>query len=286
MPASNHRLSLDQILIVLLLLVVLVVTAYPFLYILFVSVMPYANYMSEPFHLLPSGFTLDYYYRILATPALLHGFQISVLKTLVGTTLNVLATLMAAWTLSRAHLPFRRSLILFFAVPLFFSGGIIPFFLVVHALGLLDTFWALILPGLVSPFLVFLAMAYLRDYPQEVVEAALVDGAGQFSIFWRIVVPTAQPIIATLAMLYGLGHWNDYFWPSILVQEDLYPATVVLRNGLSGQLQLQQLGVNVTLAPQSVFAAMAVLLIVPPLILYPFLQRYVVRGILIGSIKG
>ncbi|ACZ42895.1 binding-protein-dependent transport systems inner membrane component [Thermobaculum terrenum ATCC BAA-798] len=286
MLAITRRISLDQILIILMLLLLLVVTAYPFLYILFISVMPYTNYMSQPFHLLPSGFTLDYYRIILATPALLHGFQISVLKTVVGTLLNVLVTMMAAWTLSRAHLPFRRSLIIFFAIPLFFGGGIIPFFLVVHALGLLDTFWALILPGLVSPFLVFLAMAYLREYPQEVVEAALVDGAGQFTVFWRIVMPTSQPIIATLAMLYGLGHWNDYFWPSVLVQDNLYPATVILRNGISGQLQLQQLGVNVSLVPQSVFSAMAVLLIVPPLLLYPFLQRYVVRGILIGSIKG
>jgi len=278
--------TVGQVAILCVLTIIFVLTAYPFFNVLFLSTMPYANYMAQSFHLWPSGFTLDYFQQILGAPTLLHGFEISVLKTFIGTTLDVSATLMAAWAISRRQLVFKRTLIIFFAIPLFFGGGIIPYFLVLHTLGLLDTFWVLILPGLVTPFYLFLAMAYFREYPQEVIEAALVDGAGQFTIFQRIVIPTALPIVATLAMLYGLGHWNDYFWPSILVQQDLYPATVLLQNGIAGQLQLQQTGLNVQLTPESVFAAMAVLLIVPPLLLYPFLQRYIVKGILVGSLKG
>jgi putative aldouronate transport system permease protein len=267
------------------LILVLLLMIYPFFYTVSLAVMPYSEYVRQPIHAWPSGFTLTYFEQILRDARLLRAYQISVLKTLIGTTLNVIATTMAAFALSR-RLKLRRPLTMLFIVPLFFSGGLIPYYLVIRGIGLLNTFWALVLPGLVAPFLFFLVRAFFLQYPEEVIEAARVDGAGYFTIFWRIVWPTSTPIIATVALLYGTGHWNDYFWPSILVQAPLHPAIVVLQNITTNRSMLQGLGLGQQFAQASFIAAMAVIIIIPILVVYPFVQRYLIRGIMIGSLKG
>jgi putative aldouronate transport system permease protein len=270
----------------LVLTLILLAVVYPFFYVLSLAVMPYANYVRSPVHFGPSGFTLFYFGQILRDQRLLHAYQISVLKTLVGTTLNVVATMMAGYALSRPQLKFRRPLTFLFLVPMFFGGGLIPFYLLIRAVGLLNSFWALVLPGLVAPFYLFIVRSYFMNYPHEVIEAAVMDGAGQFGIFWRIVWPTSTPMIATIALLYGTGHWNDFFWPSILVQQNLHPAIVVLQQITSNRSMLQGLGLGQQMAQPSFIAAMAAVVIIPILIVYPFVQRYVVTGILVGSIKG
>jgi len=282
----RRRYTAGQCAILLILGVLFVVGAYPFFYVLSLAVMPYSQYVRQAIHAWPSGFSLTYFQEILSDPRLATAFRISVLKTVVGATLNVVATTMAAYALSRPRLKFRRFLTFIFLVPLFVGGGLIPYFLVIRTLGLLNTFWALILPGLVGSFYLFMARATLINYPQEVIEAAHVDGAGHFSIFWRIVWPTSIPLISTLALLYGIGHWNEYFWSSFLVQPDLYPAPVVLYNLITSQSMLATVGVGQQMAPQSYLAAMAAIMIIPVLVIYPFLQRYLVQGLMIGSLKG
>ena len=283
----ERRLSVAQVLIWTALAAVFLAAAYPFFYVFSLAVMPYERYISQAFHLGPSGFTLDYFQQILSDSNLAGAFGVSVLKTLVGTTLNVLATVAAAWALSRRGLRLGRPLTLLFIVPLFVGGGLIPFFLIIQATGLMNSFWALILPGLVAPFNLLVARSYFQSYPQEVVDAATVDGAGPWTVLWRIVWPTSTPIIATMAVLYGVGHWNDYFWPSILVQPDLYPAQVVLQNMVTSRAALDQVAAaGQQAAPQSLVAAMAALMIVPVLVVYPFVQRYIVKGIMVGSVKG
>lgn len=282
----THKFVWELVPVYILLGFVFVVTAYPFLYVLFLSVMPYENYVRQAVHALPSGFTLVYFREIFRDPRLLNAFRISVLKTGIGTLLNVVATAMAGYALSRRELRFGRVLTLLFLVPMFFSGGLIPYYLVIRATGLLGTFWALVIPGLVSSFLLFMVRAYYMDFPQEVIEAAVIDGAGQFGIFWRVVWPTSAPILATIALLYGTGHWNDYFWPSILVPAKLHPAPVILNAITNTRSVLQGLGLGTQLTPESFIAAVAAVLIVPILVLYPFLQRFVVKGIMIGAVKG
>jgi len=281
-----RRPTPGQVLIALVLVAVLVVTAYPFFYVLSLSVMPYDEYVRRAIHAWPAGFTATYYREILADNRLVRAFEISILKTVVGTALNVVATTMCAYALSRRELRFGRFLSFLFLIPLFVSGGLIPYYLTIWSAGLLNSFWALILPGLVASFYLFVVRAHFQAYPQEVIEAAIVDGAGHFRIFWQIVWPTSKPIIATIALLYATGHWNDYYWPSILVQTDLHPATVVLQNMTTNRSVLQGLGVGTQLTPQSFVAAVAAILIVPVLIAYPFVQRHLVRGILLGSVKG
>ncbi len=280
------RITPGQVLIHLVLLIVFLLVAYPFFYIVSLAVMPYDEYVSRSVHAFPAGFTLTYFREVLSDSRLVHAFQISTLKTVVGTVLNVIATTMCAYALSRRELRLGRFLGFLFVIPLFVSGGLIPYYLVIRATGMLNTFWALVIPGLVASFYFFVVRAHFINYPQEVIEAATLDGASHFRIFWQIVWPTSTPIIATIALLYATGHWNDYYWPSILVQAELHPATVILQNITTSRSVLQGLGIGTQMTPQSFIAAVASVLIIPVLIFYPFVQRYLVRGILLGSVKG
>jgi putative aldouronate transport system permease protein len=287
-PQLKHwekRFSPGRALIYLVLLVIFIITAYPFFYVLFLAVMPYERYISQPVHLLPNGFTTLYFEQIISDTHLFRAFQISVLKTLSGTILSVLVTTMGGYALSRPQLRFGRLLNFLFLIPMFAGAGLIPVYLNIRSLGLLNTFWALILPGMVAPFYLFLTRTFFINYPQELVEAATIDGASPFGVFWRVVWPTSTPIIATLAMLYGVAHWNEYFWPSILVQTDLQPASVLLQNMITTRSVLTGLGQGVQMTQQSFIAAVAAMMIIPILVLYPLLQRYVVAGIFVGSVK-
>lgn len=281
-----RKFSFWQVVIYLILIVVFGIAFYPFFYTLFLAVMPYSEFVKRRVHLLPAGFTLYYFGEVLKNPQLARAFGNSVLRTVLGTALSVVATAMTGYALSRRGLKFRRFLNLLFIVPMWIYGGLIPYYLTIRAVGLLQTFWVMIIPGLVGSFTMFMARAYFMDYPQEVIEAAVVDGAGQLSIFWRIVWPTSQPLIATLALLIGTGHWNDFFWPSILVPPEWQPATVMLNRIVASRTVMVGLGLGVRIIPQSFVSAVAAVLIIPVLLVYPFLQRYVVKGIMIGSLKG
>jgi putative aldouronate transport system permease protein len=282
----NRRFEAADWVIWALLLLVFFVTAYPFFYVLSLSVMPYEEYVKRAIHALPAGFTLLYFQQILDNTSLVRAFGVSIAKTVVGTTLSVVVTVMAGYALSRPQLRYGKLLTALFVIPIFVGGGLIPTYLNIRNLGLLNTFWALILPTLVSSFYLLIVRSHFVEYPQELIEAATIDGAQPFGIFRRVIWPTSTPIIATMAMLYGVAQWNEYFWPSILVQQNLQPASVLLQNMVANRSTLQGLGIGIQMAPQSFIAAVAAVLIIPVLIVYPFLQRYVVTGILVGSVKG
>lgn len=285
----NLHLSLGNGLIYLVLLLITLVMAYPFFYVFSLSVMPYQKYLEHPVHLAPDGFTLAYYQQIIINPSLARSFGISILKTIVGTALNVITTVAAAWALSRKELPFGRTIAIIIFIPLYVSGGLIPYFLVINSLELINKFWALVIPSFVNPFLLLIARAYFFEFPQEILDAALVDGAGNLRIFRSIIWPTSWPIIATLMTLYGIGHWNDYFWPSILVGSNLHPAIVILQGIVASHSATTALGLQIsdqTGAYQSFISAVTVLLIIPMLIIYPFTQRYIVKGIMLGAVKN
>ncbi len=219
-------------------------------------------------------------------PNLARAFANSIIKTVLGTILSTVLTVMTGYAVSRKGLKLSRFLMIFFLIPMWFGGGVIAYYLVLRFVGLLNTFWAMVIPGLVGSFSVFLVRAYYRDYPQEIIEAATVDGASHFQIFWRIIWPTSQPIIATIALLAGTGHWNDFFWPSLVVPAEWQPAMVMLQRLTFSRNLYESMGLGQKSIPQSFVAAVASLLIIPVLVVYPFLQRYVIKGIFIGSIKG
>jgi len=281
----SRRVTLGSVLIFLALLPIFLITFYPFFYVLSLAVMPYDKFVSMAVHAWPNGFTLLYFQQILKDPNLPHGYLISIARTISGTILNVVATCLAGYALSRKSLKYRSALTFLFLIPMYFSAGIIPYYLAIRATGLTNTFWVLILPGLVAPMWLFISRASFSQYPEEIIEAATIDGAGQFRIFWSIIWPTSYPLIATLAVMYGTGHWNEYFFSRILVGQNLWPATVQLYNLINTRTILQGLGVGIRLEPQSYLAAMASMLILPILVVYPLLQRYVIVGMTAGALK-
>jgi putative aldouronate transport system permease protein len=281
----SRRVTPGKVIIYLVLGLIFFITFYPFFYVLSLAVMPYDKFVSSAVHAWPNGFTLLYFQQILKDPNLPHSFLVSIGRTIIGTVIDVVATAMAGYALSRHNLKYRNILTFLFLIPMYFSAGIIPYYLAIRATGLTNTFWVLILPGLVAPLWLFVSRASFAAYPEEIIEAATIDGAGQFRIFWNIIWPTSYPLIATLAVMYGTGHWNEYFFSRILVGQNLWPATVQLYNIINTRSVLQGLGVGIRLEPQSYLAAMASMLIIPILVIYPLLQRYVVVGMTAGALK-
>jgi putative aldouronate transport system permease protein len=280
-----NRFSFGSLLVNVILLLIFVITFYPFFYVLFLSVMPYANYIKQPVHVLPDGFTLIYFQDILKRPEMMTAFGVSILRTLIGTTLSVVITCMAGYALSRRTVKWARFLSFIFLIPMFFNAGLIPYYLVITAVGLKGTFGALILPSLVLPMWMYIARSAFAEYPREIIECATLDGAGQFTIFWKIVWPTSFPIFATLAVMYGTYYWNEYFFARIVVGQDLWPATAHLYNLAQMRTIQSQLGVGVQMIDQSYMAAIAALLIIPVLVIYPLLQKYVIAGVMVGAVK-
>ena len=289
--ARKNRLKRDgtvlgDVLIYGTLLVLTLVSVYPFFYVLFMSVMPYERFITSPVHLLPDGFTLQYFQQVLADPNIPRAYMMSILRTVVGTTLSTVATMLAGYGLSRPRMKWGNLLSRLFLFPMFFGVGIIPYYLTLNAYGITNTFWVLVLPGMVSAMWFFVTKAAMTNYPQEILEAATIDGAGPLRVFARIVWPTMLPTVATLALMYAMGHWNEYFMTRIIVKSDLWTAPVYLYGLINTKITLQGLGVGVRLEPQSYISAVAAALIIPILLIYPLMQRYVISGLTAGAVKG
>ena len=195
-----------------------------------------------------------------------------------------------AYPLSRKRLPGRKILLVFVLIPMLFSGGLVPLFILVKNLSLINTFWAIILPGAVSTYYLLLMKSFFEDLPQDLFECAFLDGASEFTILFKIVLPLSTPVIATLTLFYGVLQWNSFFYALMfLTDKELQPLQVVLRDLLTGATNTEvQSSLEFTqLLPGETLKMAAVMLsIIPLLIIYPFLQKYFTKGLLLGSIKG
>jgi putative aldouronate transport system permease protein len=238
--------------------------------------------------------SLDGYRAVFRDHAVVLGFLNSLFYTVVGTAVNVALTLLAAYPLARRDLYGRGVFIFLFVLPLLFNGGLIPTYLVVKDVGLLNTRWALIIPTALAVWNVIITRTYFQiTIPDELLEAAQLDGANDFAFFFRIVLPLSGPIIAVNALFYAVGHWNEYFNALLyLTNQSLFPLQLVLREILvQNQIDLTMMAdVQQYLARQNLAALLKYSLIVvasvPMLAVYPFVQKYFVKGIMIGSLKG
>jgi putative aldouronate transport system permease protein len=277
-----------------LLVVFLIVVLYPLIYILSASFSDPLAVVSGRVWLWPVEPTLRGYTTIFADHEVVTGFLNSIFYTVVGTVLNVALTLLAAYPLSRRDL-FGRNIIMFlFLFTLLFSGGLIPTYLLVKDLGMLNTRWSMIFPTALAVWNVIITRTYFQiTIPDELLEAAQLDGANDFAFFFRIVLPLSGPIIAVNALFYAVGHWNEYFNALLyLTNQSLFPLQLVLREILvQNQIDLTMMAdVQQYLARQNLVALLKYSLIVvasvPMLAVYPFVQKYFVKGIMIGSLKG
>ncbi|MBD2847672.1 carbohydrate ABC transporter permease [Paenibacillus sp. IB182496] len=263
---------------------------FPFFYVLSVSFTPAAEVVRRGVVLIPEQITLYAYNQVLQGYGLGNAYQVTLFRTLVGTGLNLVFTILMAYALSKKSLPGRAPLLMIVIFTMLFNGGLIPTYLLTRYLGLLDTVWALIVPGLISAFNLIIVKGFFEQLPQEIEESAKVDGAGDMRVLWRIVLPLSMPVIATIGLFYAVFHWNSYFDGIMYIRDQqLYPLQVVLRNILLNfQTQTADAVSDTTLPASFLSIQMAAVMLstVPILLVYPFLQRHFAKGVLLGSVKG
>ncbi|PYI57315.1 carbohydrate ABC transporter permease [Paenibacillus flagellatus] len=267
-------------------------TLFPVYYVFIMSVTPYTEVLRNGgFIVLPAKMTLLAYQEIFSSERIPDTLLLTIKVTVIGTLLSLAVTTLLAYPLSKKSVPGRSAILMAIVFTMLFSGGIIPLYLVVRELGIYNTMWALIIPGAVSTFNFLIMKTYFEGLPQEVEEAARVDGCSDISTLIRIVLPLSAPILATVGLFYGVSYWNEYFKGIIYITDrELYPMQVVLRNMIQTPSVSQELSINsmqvAQLPPETVRMATVVVTILPVLVAYPFLQKYFIKGMLIGAIKG
>ncbi|MFC7677416.1 carbohydrate ABC transporter permease [Paenibacillus sp. GCM10028914] len=271
-----------------------IVVAYPLLFVLSSSFSDPQAVVSGKVWLFPVKPTLQGYVAVFKNSQIVTGFMNSLFYMVVGTTLNIVMTVFAAYPLSRKELQGRSVVTLYFVITMFISGGLIPSYLLVKNLGLLDSRWALIIPAAMSVWNVIITRTFFQaTIPQELYEAAQLDGAGDFRFLASIAIKLSAPIIAVMALYYGVGHWNTYFSALIYLKSpELFPLQIILRSILvvnnidpTMVVDFEVLQRKQGLADVLKYAVIVVAS-VPVLLIYPFVQKYFVKGVMIGSIKG
>lgn len=259
----------------------------PILYVVSVSITPFGEVLRNGgFILFPREVTFSAYRTLLTESNIPKAFQITVLITVIGTAVNIILTGLMAYPLSRRNLPARNFFLLMIVFTLLFSGGIIPTYLVVKSMGLLDSIWAMILPNAVWSFNVLIMKSFFEGLPEELFESARMDGAKEFRILLQIVTPLSLPVLLTVGLFYLVGHWNEFFQAIFYVTDrTLYPLQVVVREILMQSQQPLENAENM-MPTQTMQMASVIIASLPVIIIYPFLQKHFTKGMLLGSIKG
>lgn len=293
MPIKHSRL--DRYLLVLiavcLTLAVLVVVV-PLLYIVVASFMDPSVLLSRGLSFNVSDWTLDGYEKILTNPAMVRGFGNAVVYSAAFAAITVLVSIFAGYALADGRLKGRRFFMTLFLITLFFGGGLVPTYLLVKKLGMIDTIWAVLLPGAVNVWNIILSRTFFKGVPHELKEAANVDGASEMKIFARIVLPLSRPIIFVLALYAFVGQWNSYFDAMIYLDNaKLHPLQLVLRSILiQNQVDPGMIGDQLAMAEMKRLSeiikyAAIVISSLPLIVMYPFFQKYFEKGVLVGSLK-
>lgn len=277
-----------------LLILISFATLFPFLLVVGTSVTPPEAIMSKANSIIniPYKITFEYYKYILhANSPMFGAFGITVLRTVLGTAINLLLTALTAYPLSKRYLPGVNGVMKLFIFTMLFSGGMIPIYLLVRSLNIINTIWALVLPGALNVYNLIILRTFFRSIPEEVEESAKIDGCSDLGILFRIVLPLSLPAIASIGLFYGVWHWNS-FMDAVLYINDraLWPMQLLLREILLtssvSELDLSSTFADSVPPPGGLIAATIVITSLPIICVYPFLQKYFVKGVMIGSVKG
>jgi len=283
---AGDRVFSSIVYILLILFTLLIVL--PLLYVIMTSFAPARDYYSRGFFIIPSSFTLEAYQYLIHNPGFLNAFKSSVIITSVGTLINITITSLMAYGLSEHWIKGRSIVNFMILFTMLFSGGLIPTYLVVDGLNLIDTYWALWLPAAVTPFNVIIMRSFFSSLPYELKESARIDGCSEWRLFGTIILPLAKPSIATFTLFYMVGNWNTYFSAIMYFNNDSkWPLQVFLRQMLI--LNDEKIGqLSETLYTYTPASRMAAILItaLPLLVIYPFLQKHFNKGMFVGSVKG
>jgi putative aldouronate transport system permease protein len=266
-----------------------VATLYPFWYICVGSISSMNHIYTSKILLWPDGFSLAAYRHVLNNPGIPRAFGNSIFIVIVGTALSMLLTTIGAYVLSKPYLPGRKYMTLFIVITMLFNGGLIPFYLTLRWLHLIDTIWVLIVPTAISTYNMILMRNFLMSVPSALEESAQMDGAGHFTTLFKIYIPLSKPVLATVTLFYAVGNWNAFFNAIVFLNKpDYQPIQVLLREVLvmnrADLLIFEDFRLN---APTEIVKmALVVVTILPIIMIYPFLQKYFVKGVMMGSIKG
>lgn len=286
-------LVLDIVKIVIL-TVVVVVTIYPFWNVFIVSINDATDSLKGGLYFLPRKLSLAAYANILTRRTFLESIKVSVARTLVGTPVAVLATSMLAYSLSRKDLVGGRFFNLMFIFTMYFGGGLVPYYMVLKNMNLLNTFWVFIIPMMMSVYNMILVKNYIESMPEELFEAARIDGASDLLIYIRMVLPLTKPILMTVGLFSAIGQWNSWFDAYLYTSsQSLKPMQSILveilnqyqtKGSVSDQMSKAAAGVTVT--PDSIRMAATMIVTIPIILVYPFIQKYFVKGIMLGAVKN
>ena len=282
--------NIFDVLNVTFLLIFCATCIYPFLYIFNLSVSEGLSSSQYGLHLIPKGLTFEYYKKTLGSQIIYISFYNSVFRTVVATVLTVVFTVMPAYAISKKYFPDRGFWTMFILIPMFFGGGLIPTYFLIKSLNLINSRWVLILPSLISTYNIILIRTFMQTIPDSLEESAKLDGANEPTILFKIILPICKPILATIALWTAVGHWNSWFDCILYITDE---KKVVLQVVLQRIVTLGNAGLATNAASVEeqppIFAVIACTIVIatlPIILVYPFLQKYFVKGIMIGSLKG
>ncbi|WP_203579943.1 carbohydrate ABC transporter permease [Microbacterium hibisci] len=265
-----------------------VVALVPFIYVLAGSFATESELATRSFFLWPETFSLDAYEAILTSPAFLRALVTTIAVTAVGTVVQLMLTATMAYPLSKANLPGGRIILALVVFTMVFGGGMIPTFLVVKDLGLLNNYWALILPMAINPFSLIIIKNFFQQLPAELEESAKIDGANEMQTLWRIILPLSKPVLATFALFYAVGIWNDFMSPLLYLNDSsMWTLQMFLRQvTVATDLSVVEADPSQLPPAQGIKFAVIIVATLPIILFYPFLQKHFAKGMLIGSVKG
>lgn len=284
----KEKFGVLDIVIYILLLLVLVSILYPILNVVAVSFSSSAYVVRNEVSILPKGFTLSAYTELFSSGRIPRAYGNTLLYTGLGTLINILMTVVTAYPLSRPRLTGKKFFLGMIIFTMFFSGGTIPTFIVVQNLGLINTIWSMVLPNAIWTMELLIMISFFRSVPGALHESAILDGASEFTILWRIFLPLSKAALASIGLFYFMGHWNSYFLPLIyLNDQSMYPLQLVLKDMLLDESStISEVVSSSAITPASLKNAVIFITMVPVMVIYPMVQKYFVKGVMIGSVKG
>ncbi|MGG1638973.1 carbohydrate ABC transporter permease [Paenibacillus sp. NRS-1760] len=270
-----------------LLILIAIVSVFPLMYVLSVSLTPYSEVLKNGgFVVIPKSITLEAYKYLFSMDSIHRSFGVTLFVTVIGTILNLVITVLLAYPLSKKKLRGRGLFIFLIVFTMMFNGGLIPTYLVVKDAGLLNTIWAMIIPSIVATFNVLIIKTFFEGLPEEIYESARMDGAGEVTVLTRIALPMSVPALMTVGLFYMVSNWNVLF-PAVFYITDmkLYPLQLVVRDIIMAA-DAADLQVEVTLPTDTIRMAAVIVASAPIIAVYPFLQKYLIKGMVLGALKG
>lgn len=263
----------------------------PFLHILAISLSSVKPILSGQVSLFPVELNFEAYYKVFSDPAMIRSLGFTVLLTGVFTVLCMVMTIAMGYPLSKKKLKGRKGFMFIVVITMFFSGGIIPEYILIRNLHMLDSMWALVLPGLINPFYLIILISFFNNIPESLEESAEIDGSSHFRTLVSIILPLSLPVITTLSLFYAVGRWNGFTDTLMYINSpELYPLQLklyqLIQNNMISELMQMEGAQMATVVPESLKAASVIFATVPILIVYPWLQRYFVSGVMLGAVKG